>query len=94
MSEESRHHGQSLIGERLIDEWLLALQGLYGAAGRKSVFRVELRIDDFWKQFGHCRQAQVGPGGFSIRRLAQNKLAAIGIVADVEPLSKRFISYV
>src|SRR6266700_1197981 len=86
MAEQPCQHCQSLIGERLVDEWLLALKRLDCATGRKSVLLVELRIDNLRKQVRDRGQARRAVPGISVVRLPQNKLAAIGIVADIEPV--------
>lgn len=57
MPEQPRKHGQCRIGERLIHEGLLPLQGFEPTARWKFVLAVEFRIDQFGEKLGSCGQA-------------------------------------
>ena len=86
MPEQSRQHGQGMIRECLVDEWLLAFKGLDRAARGERVILIELRSNDFRKQFRHCWQPVRSPPVPAVFWLAHNKLAAVSRVSNVEPV--------
>src|SRR5580765_4306076 len=86
--EKPCQHGQGMICERLVDEWLLPFKRLDRATGREIVILVELWFDDLRKQFRHCWQPARSPAVPTVFRLAQNKLAAISHIPDIQPVGR------
>src|ERR1051326_5049834 len=75
-----------MVGQHLIDEGLLPLQCFQCAATGDSVV-VQRWIDDFREQFGGGAKAMSASPIPAIQGLAEDKLAAIGGVAEVQPVS-------
>src|SRR5258708_8505961 len=86
---ETKQPGQQskcVISQRLVNEWLLTLQRLNRAAGRKLVFLVQFGIDDFGEEFRHGRQPQMASLILTVFRLAQYELSGTRIVAQIKPV--------
>jgi len=83
--EESRQHGQSARRERLIDEGLLPFERLdRGTTGqqifaRRCISNLRIELADRSQPFGFSAVS-------AVERLAQHKLPARRIVAEIEPI--------
>ena len=85
--EESRQHGQRARGKSLVDERLLPVQGFDGRTTWQRVF-ASFCVDDLWIQFTD-RAQPVGLAAVArVQWLAENELAAGGIVAEIEPIAR------
>jgi hypothetical protein len=85
VAEEPRQHGQRARRQSLVDERLLAVQRLDGRATGQRVF-TSLGVDDLGIQFAHGAQPAGFPPVARVQWLAENELAAGGIVAEIEPI--------
>ena len=82
--EQPAQQGQRLGGECLVHERLLPGERLQGAATR--IARLLLgEVDHFRVQLGDGAQALRRRFVAAVQRLAQNELAGVGIVANIEP---------
>ena len=85
-SEKAAQQGQSVLCQGLVDERMLPLQGIGRATAWLSVV-VERRIDDLSKNSSETVRRRAALRRFTrLERLAPDKLAAIGIVPEVEPV--------
>ena len=93
MAKQPGDHRQSAHRERLIDERLWAVQSFNRRITGQWIF-CPLHIGDIRIEFTDSTQTlrlSVIP---VVRGLAKDVLTACGVVAKVEPLSKRFSVYV
>ena len=72
-----------MLGKGRVDEGLLSLQGLDRATARFCLI-VESLIANLRKELDGCVQAQSRSSIALVKRFAQDELAAVGIVAQVE----------
>jgi len=83
-AEKAREKSKCVGSDDLINERLLAVQrfccattwGILGECG----------IDDLWEEFTGRPKPVCAAGVATVPRLAQNKLAALGTVAEVKPI--------
>ena len=83
--EASRHHGQRACRQRLIDERLLPFERLDRGATGQGVF-AGCSIGNLRVKLSDCSQPFCLPTVPTIERLAQDKLPARRIVAEIEPV--------
>ena len=74
-----------MVGQCRIDERFLPIEGFRGAAARKTI-SVQFTLDDFREEFRDRTQPEPVSPVPSIQRLSKHKLAAIGVVAQVQPI--------
>ena len=86
VAKEPRQHRQRTRRQSLVDEWFLAIQCLDGRTTRQWIF-TRFCVDDLWIQFTDSAQSRSLPSIARIQWLAENELAAGGIVAKIEPIS-------
>ena len=86
VAEEPRQHCQRARRQSLVDERFLAIQRLDGRATGQRVF-ASLGVDDLGIQFAHGPQPAGFPSVARIQWLAENELAAGGVVAEIKPIS-------
>ena len=80
MPEQPRQQSERVIGQHLVHKGLLSFQRLDGAAGGQSVRTVQSGIEDLRVEFRDRKQTIPGVLITPVPRLAQNKLAGIGVV--------------
>lgn len=85
--KQSGQHRQGLVGKRLVYERLLSLKRLDRATRGQTVACVQFRIDDLRKQVSHSRQSGPLAFGVLVLRFPEDKLAAVRVVADVQPIA-------
>ena len=88
MSEQTRQQSERVIGQYLVHKGLLSFQCFDGAAGGQCVGPVQLGIEDLRIEFRDRKQAVLGVLVAPVARLAQNELAVVGIVPDVQPVKR------
>lgn len=91
--EEAGDQGEGVASEDLVKERLLARERFCHAATGGDVFR-EAGVSDLGIEFGHGSQPGFVSAVGSVSRLAENELASVRAVAQIEPLCKRFSAYV
>lgn len=74
-----------MIRQDLIDEGLLPFKGFESAAVRDSIV-IQGWVDDLREQFGGGAKAMSGSPIAAVQRLAEDKLANVGGVAEIEPV--------
>jgi hypothetical protein len=84
--EQLGQQGECMVGQHLIDEGFLSLKGFESAAVGDSIV-IQGCINYLGKQFGSRAKTRGGPTISGVQRLAEDKLAAVGGVAEVEPVS-------
>ena len=77
-----------MLGKGRIDERFLPLQGLDRATAWFSII-VETRVRNLRIELRHCSEAQSSPSVPVVKWLAQDELAAVSIVAEIEPVGNR-----
>src|SRR5579864_2062769 len=88
--EELRQQSQSLISKGLVHKWRLAFQGFKRAARRQLILTVQASVNNLWKKIGNVRQPVLAFEQGAVR-LAQHKLAALGIVSEVKPVKSESV---
>ena len=85
IAKEPRQHRQRARCQSLVDKWLLTVQCLNGRTTGQRIF-ASLSVDDLWIQFTDSAQSCGLPAIARIQWLAENELAARGVVAEIEPI--------
>ena len=87
VAKEPCEHGQCARRQSLVDERLLAVQCLDGGTTGQRVF-TSFSVDDLWIQLTDRAQSSGLPAIARVQWLAENELAAGGIVAEIEPVRR------
>jgi hypothetical protein len=93
VTKEPCQHRERTRSESLIDKWFLPVQRFKSGTTGQGILAT-LKIDDLGIEFTHGPQPIGPPPVARVQRLPENILPAGGIVAEIEPLSKRFSVYV
>ncbi len=93
VAEQAGQHRERAAGQHAIDERLLTLQRLRGGAAGE--WALALRgIHNRGKEFRYGPQARPALAIDRVQRLAEDELTVAGVVAQIQPLCKRFCVYV
>src|SRR5580658_3415592 len=90
VTKEPRQHSECACRQHLIDEWLLPFERLCRAATGQWILAC-FRIDDLRVEFRNGSEPGRAPAVCGIQRLAEHKLAAARVVAEVEPVGSAVI---
>ena len=90
-AKESCKQSEGMTRKRLINKWFLSLQRLQRAATWAVVFAPG-GVRDLGKEFAGSAKPLRAPWIAPVPWLTQDKLATIGAVAQVEPVSNARIS--
>ncbi len=83
MPKQTREQSQGVAGEGLVNEWLLLVEGSYGAATRGVIFS-ERSVHYLREEFGGGSEAGGAAGVAAVQWLAEDELAAGRAVSEVE----------
>jgi hypothetical protein len=72
-----------MIGQGLVYEWVLPLQCLRGAATWLMIV-IKGGVHDIREQVHDCAKAQRVVAVQAVQGLTQNKLASVGVVANIQ----------
>jgi hypothetical protein len=84
--KEPRKHCERTCRQHLVDEWLLAFESLCRAATGQWIL-ARFRIHDLRVEFRNCSEPGRAAAVCGIQRLAEYKLAAARVVAEIEPVN-------
>lgn len=85
VAQQLRQHGKRARRKRLVDEWLLAFEGLKRRATRKTVLSNPL-VHDLRVEFADRAQPLRLAPVPCVQRLTEDVLATGGIVAEIQPV--------
>jgi hypothetical protein len=74
-----------VVRERLIDKRMLPFER-FGRAATRLGFVIELAVDNIWEEFRDRSQSRGFMSVDVVEWLPKNKLTAVGMVSDVEPI--------
>ena len=85
IAEKARQHRKCTHCECLVDERFLTVQCLDSRTTGQRIFAT-FGVNDLWIQLADGAQPDGLPAIARVQRLAQDELAAGGIVAEIEPV--------
>src|SRR5581483_11359418 len=85
VSKRASKQGESVIGQRRIDERFLPVEGFRCATTREAI-SVKIRLDHFGEEFGNRAEPEPVAPIPSIQRLSEHILPTVGVVTQVQPV--------